>query len=459
MRDRVASSNNGIHKRSNECKSRTSGRRQGWASRQRYERWALSSAWLVLVSALLTGCHKDHKAGYTFETTPRAVLAQEGVAPSRSGRVGVDWVSSPTVRLLAVLGDGDNARLGLLNSEDGGDTFDKPIWVSEAGKDVSSSGESSEAFVSTPKELYAAWNQGDELWFARSITWGSSFEKPIKITDGPAKSFSGYPSLGVAPNGDLYAVWIDTRDQTDSEHNYAVYLARSTDHGATFGKNVRVAEKICPCCRPTLSFGSSGEVMVFWRHVYPGSIRDMTVAVSTDGGQTFSAPKKVAEDNWKLSGCPDSGAATAHVGNRVYVAWLTEASPDKAGVRMTWTDDGGKSWAPAIMASQQILDANYPWFSVTEDGRALLVFQGRDPQKQNGWSGTGVYLVEIAADGKISEPLGVPGIASSAKRPSVTAGMGGRVYITWNGEKDGAHAVFLSRARRTGQQSNHGTEM
>jgi len=115
---------------------------------------------------------------------------------------------------------------------------------------------------------------------------------------------------------------------------------------------------------------------------------------------------------------------------------------------MTWSDDGGKTWAPAVWASQKILDANYPWFSVTPDGRALLVFQGRDPQKQNGWSGISVYLVEIGADGKLSKPMAVSGVSSSAKRPSVTAGMGGRVYITWNGEKNSQSAVFLARARR-----------
>jgi len=402
----------------------------------------------VAFTGLLGACHKGAGAHYAFEPTPRAVITQERIAPSHSGRVGVDWIASADVHLLAVVGEGDHARLALLNSEDGGDSFDKPVWVSEEGKPVSSSGESSEAFVATSKQLYAAWNQGDELWFARSITWGNSFEKPIKISDGPANSFTGYPSLGVAPSGDLYAVWIDTRDQTDSAPNYSVYLARSTDHGATFGKNVRIAEKICPCCRPNLAFGSNGEVMVLWRHVYPGSIRDMTVAVSTDGGETFSSPKRIAEDNWKLNGCPDSGSATAHVGNRVYVAWLTEASSDKGGVRMTWTDDGGKTWASPVWASQNILDANYPWFSVTQDGRALLVFQGRDPQKRNGWGGTGVYLVEIGSDGKFSEPMAIPGIAESARRPSVTAGMGGRVYITWNSDKDGQHAVFLSRARR-----------
>jgi len=400
--------------------------------------------------ALAFGCHKqDNQGSYTFEPTPRPVVLQAGVAPSRSGRAGADWVSSPTVHLLAIVGNGDGTRLGLFNSEDGGDSFDKPVWVSEEGKTVTSHGENGPAFFVTQDDMLAAWNEHGELRFARSLSWGSSFQKPITITDAAGKSFSGYPSIGVAPNRDAYAVWIDTRDQVkDSDDNYAVYLARSTDRGASFGKNVRVAGKICPCCRPTVSFGPQGEVMVFWRHIYPGPIHDMTVAVSTDGGASFSEPKRVAEDNWKIDGCPDSGPAVARVGNRVYVAWLTEASPEIAGVRLSWSDDGGRSWAPAIKVSQKILDANYPWFSVTQDGKALLVFQGRDPQKRSGWNGLGVYLIEIAADGRFSEPVAVPGITSSAKRPTVTAGPGGRVYVAWTGENNGQPAVYLSRARK-----------
>ena len=407
------------------------------------------SALVVGLLIATSGCRTEARSHYTFEPMPRPVIAQAGFVPSRWGRPGADWVSSPTMQVLAVVGQGDGARLAVFNSEDGGDTFGKPVWVSEEGATVTSHGESAPAFFVTEDDMFAVWNERRELRFARSLSWGSSFQKPITITDKTGNSFSGYPSIGVAPDRDVYVVWIDTRDQAgNSDDNYAVYLAKSTDHGASFGKNVRVAGKICPCCRPTLSFGPRGEVMVFWRHIYPGPIHDMSVAISTDGGNTFSEPKRVAEDNWKIDGCPDSGPAVARVGNRVYVAWLTEASPEISGVRLTWSDDGGKSWAPAVKPSQKILDANYPWFSVTQDGRALLVFQGRDPQKRSGWSGVGVYLVEIAPDGKLSKPEAVPGLTSSANRPTVTAGLGGRVYVTWTGETNGQPSVYLSRARR-----------
>jgi len=410
--------------------------------------WTATAAAAAVLLVLNAGCSKASKP-FEFENAPRPVIAQSGISPSRSPRIGLDWVSSPTVHLLSLLGEGDHTRLALLNSEDGGDTFDPPVWVSEPGAHVSSAGEDSPAFVVTPDVIYAAWNEGPHLLFARSVTWGGSFEKPISVSDHKGNNFSGYPSIGVAPNGDVYVVWIDTRDQTGtSDDNYSLYLARSTDHGTTFHENVKVADKICPCCRPTLSFGPNGEVMAFWRHVYPGPIRDMTVSVTTDGGKTFSPPRRIAEDNWKINGCPDSGPAVARSGKRVYVAWLTEASPEISGVRLTWSDDGGKTWAPAVMGSQKVLDANYPAFSVADDGAAVLVFQGRVPHAQGGWGKTSVFAVQISTRGNVSAPEVVPGISASVSRPTVAAGTGGRVYVAWTQRDDEKQTVFLSRARR-----------
>ena len=414
--------------------------------------FGLERAALAVVAAAVSlslNCRARNDDGYVFEPQPRPLLAQAGFAPSRSARVGVSWITSGAVYLLAVLGEGDETRLTLIMSEDGGDSVGPPVPVSENGKRVSSQGENSPALLVTPEQICAAWTEGGDLLFARSLSWGESFEKPLKIADKSSNTFSGYPSIGVAPDGSVYAVWIDTRDQiTDSDDNYAVYLVRSGDRGASFGKNVRVASRICPCCRPTLAFGARGEVLVFWRHIFPGSIHDMAVAVSTDGGKTFTPAKRIAEDNWKIDGCPDSGPAAVRSGNRIYVAWLTEASTRISGVRMTWSDDAGGTWAAPVLASQGVLDANYPSLSVADDGRVLLSFQGRDPDKKGGWDKTGVHLVEIRADGRPGPPVAIPGMQSSAARPTVAAGTGGRVHIVWTGTHEGKPAVFLSRARR-----------
>ena len=417
------------------------------------------SSWLVLflmcsLTCCIAACGRTQLAPRTetrslqFEPAARSMLAITGISPIRHPKLGVDPVSSNGVYMLAVLGEGDSSRLALLNSTDGGDSFGKPVWVSEPGG-VNSHGENSPALIVTPDVMYAAWNQGGDIRLARSLSWGGSFEKPVRISDKPAKAFSGYVSIGVAPNGDVYAVWLDTRESTPTQDVYAIFLARSTDKGATFGKNIKVADHVCECCRPNVSFGPNGEVLVFFRNIYPGSIRDMTVAVTRDGGNTFTAPVRVAEDNWKLEGCPDSGIALARSDNRIYAAWLTEASPSLDGVRLTWSDDAGKSWAPAVLASQTVLDANYPALSASDDGRVELIFQGRNPQKQAGWSTTSAFLVEIDKDGRLTLPAEVPGTATAVVRPTVAAGANGRVFTAWTATTDGKHTVVLSRARHS----------
>ena len=417
------------------------------------------STWLVLslvcsLACCMAACSRTQLAPRTetrslqFEPEARSMSAVSGISPIRNPKLGVDPVSPNGVYMLAVLGEGDSSRLALLNSSDGGDSFDKPVWVSESGG-VNSHGENSPALIVTPDVMYAAWNQGGDIRLARSLSWGGSFEKPVRISDKPEKAFSGYVSIGVAPNGDVYAVWIDTRESTPTEDVYAIYMARSTDKGATFGKNIKVADHVCECCRPNVSFGPNNEVLVFFRNIYPGSIRDMAVAATRDGGNSFSAPVRIAEDNWKLEGCPDSGIALARSGNRVYAAWLTEASPSLDGVRLSWSDDAGKTWAPAVLASQKALDANYPALSAADDGRVELIFQGRDPEKQAGWSTTSAFLVEIDKDGRLTVPGEVPGTATAVVRPTVAAGANGRVFTAWTATTNGKHTVFLSRARHS----------
>jgi hypothetical protein len=384
-----------------------------------------------------------------FEPEARPISTATGTTALRYPKLGVDHVASGTLYMLAVLGEGDSSRLALLNSSDGGDSFDKPVWVSEQGAPVSSHGENSPALVVTPDIMYAAWNQGGDIRLARSLSWGATFEKPVRISDKPAKAHSGYVSIGVAPNGDVYAVWLDTRESTPAHDVYSLYFARSTDRGVTFGKNIKVADHVCECCRPNVSFGPNNEVLVFWRHIYPGSIRDMTVAVTRDGGNAFSAPVRIAEDNWKLEGCPDSGIALARSGNRVYAAWLTEASPSIAGVRLTWTDDAGKTWAPALLASQKVLDANYPALSTADDGHIELIFQGRDPEKRGGWDKTSAFVVEIDTNGNLSSPTEVPGAPMAVIRPTLVAATNGRLFTAWTSLLNGKLSVFLARGRRT----------
>ena len=117
-------------------------------------------------------------------------------------------------------------------------------------------------------------------------------------------------------------------------------------------------------------------------------------------------------------------------------------------VWLSWSDDGAKSFSPAVQLSGDILDANHPALSVSEDGRVLIVFQGRDPQKNEGWDSARVFLAEIDASGKITGPMMIPGSQKSVSYPTVCAGTAGRVFVAWTESTDKGSQILLSRGRR-----------
>ncbi|GEM_PF-365655 len=394
-----------------------------------------------------------NNASYRFEKEPRAALSWD----DRSARHARLYLRTSNLYALAVYTNANgNSQLGLAKSNDGGDSFEPPVMISEAAASVSSHGENSPTLAISGMQSYALWEQsredgGTDLMFARSIRSGRNFEKPIRVTDKTTPSSNAFSYLGIAPNGDIYAVWLDGRDRHAGGHgshgSSGVYIAKSTDKGATFGKNIRVAANVCPCCRPTIAFGAKGEVYVAWRAV-DEDIRDIVIATSLDQAATFGQPVRVAFDNWKINGCPHTGPSMSVKGNRLYITWFSEGDSTNAGVRLAWSDDGGKTFRQPVIASNGVLDANHPMLSLSEDGRLMIVFQGRDSSEKDGWGAVRAYVCEVGNAGAVSHPMAVTGNKKPVSYPAIVAGTVGRVYVAWTeGVEKGAN-VFLSRGRR-----------
>ena len=348
--------------------------------------------------------------GYIFEPQPSAVLENLRIHPSSSPRLGMS--TSGMVYFPVVYGK--EASLGFFMSHNEGDTFMAQAPVSAPGMHVIAHGEASPALAIAPEQIYLVWqqedSQGTQLLAARSLDWGHSFQKAVTIADQRRPSYSGFSSVAVAPNGDVYVVWLDGRDPQPSvpgcvspTGTFSVYLARSTDHGASFGKGIRVALGSCPCCRPNVAFGPKGEIFVAWRKVFPGDVRDIVVATSHDEGASLSEPVRVSIDNWKIPGCPDSGPALGAVGSRLYVAWLSEGE-NEPGIRLSYSDDGAVSFTKPVIASGNVINPNHPALSVAEEGSVLMAFQGRDPKANAGWTPLAPWLVKVGASGSISSP-------------------------------------------------------
>lgn len=379
----------------------------------------------------------------TFEPKPRQIAT--GRDPILSVR------ASGALSLLKVEG----SNLVLQTSFDGGDSFEKPVRVNDVENEVASHHESSPQMqVRTRSEFYVAWqtrrgnSDGSVLRFARSLNWGETFQKAIDVDPTPGATGQSFFTLNVSPKGVVYVAWLDSRERGKGRPGTAaVYLARSSDKGATFEKPIRVALDACPCCRPSVGFsGKDGLVHVSWRGVLENNVRDVFLATSNDDGRTFAASKRVAEDNWALNGCPHSGAALASIGNRLFLAWHTVREKNSK-VYLAYTDNAGESFSPRIDISEKVLDPNHPFLLNTGDHLAL-VFQGRDASAGDEWAPVDAFYRDVEANGKVSPLERLGHLGASASYPTLAYEEPGRLFAAWTEPKQDEKVIVLSRGRR-----------
>lgn len=403
---------------------------------------------LTLLFAAMISCHNNAAMRLEVEPDPRVLIPGTS---SSSPRLGL-WLPN-TVLALSVAGEGSGSRVEFSVSETGGDSFAPAIPLSDPKAHVRAGGENSPVlYTNVQGDIYAGWFQSDDkggpqYMVTRSTSFGQSFDKPVNVLDVDRKTggYAGFPAMTASHEGDVYLAWLDERDPPQPEGTSSVYFSRSNDRGATFSPNVRIAGAACPCCRPQLVLGVDGEVLLAWRKVFSGDIRDIVMARSTDGGKTFSEPVRVAEDNWILHACPDTGPAVVSAGGRIYVAWYSEGQ-DRPGIRLAVSDDRGQTFHAVKLASGEVLDANHPRLSVSEDGRILLAFQGRPRSDHARWRSNQFYLVSVGSDGSPSLPVQISHGEHSATHPDLVTGTAGRVFVAWNEATDQKTQAMFSRA-------------
>ena len=257
-----------------------------------------------------------------------------------------------------------------------------------------------------------------DVRFARSLDGGRTFAPAVTVNDdaGGVPSSHTFQDLAVGADGAVVVSWIDARardgggdpgqangpphaghgtsagsgrlpgvvrvaDPPPGERGPEIRVARSTDGGRTFGAGAVVSVDACPCCRTAMAVAPDGIVYLAWRHIFEGSVRDVVLARSDDGGVSFEDAVRVHADGWVFDRCPHAGPTLAVAPDgALHVAWYT-GREGAAGLFHAVSRDGGRSFgAPQAVLAGDWVPPSTARLAVTDDGTVWLAYEDRRPE-------------------------------------------------------------------------------
>lgn len=300
-------------------------------------------------------------------------------------------------------------------SKDGGRRFGAPIRVNDAAGEASVSGEQPPRVDLRGEAIEVVWvakRGGLPSIRAASSRGGASFAASRAVSPPSLMGARGWQSAAIADDGSVHAVWLDGRFAASGSnvghthgaghgHGAAdprqdVYHAVWRDGAAL--QEVRVDTDVCFCCK-TAIVTRGQDVYTAWRDLFPGGVRDISVAHSTDGGRTFGTPARVSADNWKINACPDDGPALALDGaGALHVVWPTMVDDNgtpRIAIFHAVTRDGRTFSARERVDGARGTDPAHPRIAARADGRLAVVWD----ELSNGARRIALRTFEPDADG------------------------------------------------------------
>lgn len=214
--------------------------------------------------------------------------------------------------------------------------------------------------------LYMKSDGGYGIHWSRSSDDGVTWSSPAVLHEDTSGPEYGFVSTAVTPDDRLALYWLDSRAH---EGGGAMQL-RSAVVGSQGPVTERglVDDRVCDCCQTSAASTSRGPIVAF-RNREVGELRDIHVA-----GPHPRLGEAVHDDGWVIEGCPVNGPSVAASGQRLAIAWYTEAHENRA-VKLAFGRVGG-GFEPPIP-----LDLGVPLgrvaLTMLSDGDTVVTFMER----------------------------------------------------------------------------------
>jgi Cu/Ag efflux protein CusF len=408
-------------------------------------------------------------AGCASKTAPAAPIPTPLVTVAMAGELNaMPSLAASGDRVVLVWTGTKDGVMSLYSavSDDRGASFNMRRRVNDQPGDVSANVEQPPRVAMSGAEITVVWSSKktgtSAIRMSRSTDGGRTFSPAMTIHNSKVTGARGWESIAAAPDGSVRVVWLDGRnnpvaampahmdpaksdharmDHTRMDHTGSprqdVYAAIIRTNGQI--SEAHVASNVCFCCKTAVTVASDGRVVAAWRHIFPGSIRDIAMATSVDGGSTFGPLARVSEDQWEIAGCPEDGPALAmDAANLVHVVWPTVVSGAQTQkvVFYASTKDG-RTFTPRVrLSSTDQEEAAHPQMAVRRDGVVGVVWD--EPH-----NGARRVVMRTAAGGQFG-PASILNPAGSGDHPVIVPVADGFLVAWTSGESVGS-AIEVQR--------------
>jgi len=252
-----------------------------------------------------------------------------GIQPQVVERDGV-------VHVLYLAGAPENGDLFYVKSRDFGRTFSKPLRVNQTPGSGHAIGNIRGAHlaIGANGRAHVAWNGSaaaqprgpagqPPMLYARLNDAGTAFE-PERNLIQVAYGIDGGGSLAADEKGNVYVFWHAPEPGTKGEENRRVWMAKSSDNGKTFAREISTFSTptgACGCCGMAAYADTAGNVYALYRAATNVVNRDIWLLTSTDSGRSFQGADI---SKWNIGACVMSSESFATSDNGILAAWETE---------------------------------------------------------------------------------------------------------------------------------------
>jgi hypothetical protein len=294
--------------------------------------------------------------------------------------------------------------------------------------------------------IYIVWyddRNGDfDIYYANSTDGGITFSTSKKVNDDVSGNWQADPCIAVDNTGKIYIAWRDDRNG-----NPDIYFANSTDGGNTFSANKKVNDDSGSEWQyvPTITVNNAAKIYIAWRDERNGD-PDIYFANSTDGGNTFSANKRINDD---IGSTIQSKPSVAVDGtDKIYLAW-TDSRNNDYDIYFSNSTDGGNTFSANIRINDDISSTNQYQPSIAVDGTGNIYIAWMDERN----SDRDIYFVNSTDGGNTfstNKMVNDDGGSTLQSHPSIAVDNVGNIYISWEDNRNGNYDIYFTNSTDEG---------